>query len=55
MYIHNQIDWPRFKFDREKLAERLAIAHLKQGRLLERMDGLGFSLQQEANLKALTQ
>jgi Fic family protein len=55
MYIHNQIDWPRFKFDREKLAERLAVVHLKQGRLLERMEALGFGLQQEANLKALTE
>jgi Fic family protein len=55
MYIHNETDWPRFKFDREKLAEALAVVHQKQGRLLERMDALGFNLQQEANLKALTE
>jgi len=55
MYIHNEIDWPRFKFDREKFAEALAAVHQKQGRLLERMDALGFNLQQEANLRALTE
>jgi len=55
MYIHNETDWPRFKFDREKFAEALAAVHQKQGRLLERMDALGFNLQQEANLKALTE
>jgi Fic family protein len=55
MYIHHQTDWPRFKLDRDKFAELLAVVHQEQGRLLERMDALGFNLQQEANLKALTE
>lgn len=55
MYIYNQIDWPQFQLDRDELAEHLAVIHQKQGRLLERMDSLGFSLQQEAVLKTLTE
>ena len=55
MYIYHQADWPKFQLDRDKLSERLAIIHQKQGRLLERMDSLGFNLQQEAVLKTLTE
>jgi Fic family protein len=55
MYIYEDKDWPRFELDLAKLAERLAVIHQKQGRLLERMDTLGFNLQQEAVLKTLTE
>jgi Fic family protein len=37
------------------LAERLAVVRHQQGRLLGRMEALGFKLRQEANLTALTE
>jgi Fic family protein len=55
MYIYDQSDWPQFRLHRDKLAERLSLIHQKQGRLLERMEALGFNLQQEAVLKTLTE
>src|SRR5271156_5345791 len=53
-YIHNQEDWPRFHWNRDSLAERLAAVRHEQGRLLGRMEGLGFKLRQEALLQTLT-
>lgn len=55
LYIHNQPDWPRFHWDREKLAERLAALRHEQGRLLGRMEALGFQFRREAVLKTLTE
>jgi Fic family protein len=54
-YIHNQPEWPRLHWNRESLAERLAAVRHEQGRLLGRMDALGFKLRQEAVLKTLTE
>ena len=55
MYIWELPDWPHFRWDAERLALPLAEAHLKQGRLLGRMEGLGFQLQIEAELTAATE
>ncbi len=55
MYIHHQHQWPAFRWDREKLTVLLAEVRHLQGRLLGRMDALGFSLQKEASLQTLTQ
>lgn len=54
-YIHNLPDWPQFRWDSEKLAPQLALIHHEQGRLLGRMEGLGFKARQEAVLKTLTE
>src|SRR6202049_3019292 len=54
-YIHNQEDWPRFHWNRDSLAERLATVRHEQGRLLGRMENLGFKLRQEAVLRTLTE
>lgn len=54
VYIHQLNDWPDFQWDREKLAPQLAEVRHRQGRLLGRMEGLGFPLQAEANLHTLT-
>ncbi len=54
-YIHNKPDWPQFHWNRERLADRLAVVRHEQGRLLGRMDALGFKLRQEAVLKTLTE
>ncbi|MCL5962310.1 MAG: Fic family protein [Chloroflexi bacterium] len=54
MYIHELSDWPRFEWDLERLAEPLAAARHWQGRLIGRMEALGFNLRQEAVLETLT-
>lgn len=53
-YIHEESDWPRLAWDNARLAGLLAEARHRQGRLLGRMDGLGFGLQAEASLGMLT-
>jgi len=54
VYIYQLPGWPGFTWDQEKLAKRLAEVRHRQGRLLGRMEGLGFSLQKEATLQTLT-
>ena len=55
MYIWELPDWPRFRWDASRLARPLAATHLKQGRLLGRLERLGFALQLEAELQATTE
>jgi Fic family protein len=54
MYIHELQDWPRFHWDRERVAQRLADVRHRQGRLTGHMEALGFNLRQEAMLQTLT-
>ena len=53
-YIHELPGWPDFQWDREKLAAPLAALRHRQGRLIGRMETLGFSLRAEATLQTLT-
>ena len=55
MYIHERADWPLFRWDQEELTNQLAAVRHRQGRLLGRMDGLGFRSREEAVLSTLTQ
>lgn len=55
MYIWEQKDWPDFTWDEQKLSRPLAKVSREQGRLLGRMEGLGFDLRTEAHLRTLTQ
>ena len=54
VYSHQLPDWPRYRWDREKLAEPLAAVSRQQGRLIGHMEALGFQLRQEAVLQTLT-
>lgn len=54
MWIHEHQDWPNFRWDAETLASKLADIRHRQGRLLGRMEGLGFELKCEASLSTLT-
>jgi Fic family protein len=54
MYIHELQDWPQFQWDKERIARILPEIRHKQGRLIGRMEALGFSLRQEAELNTLT-
>ena len=53
-FIHELPDWPKFTWKQERLAGLLASVRYRQGRLLGRMEGLGFSLKAEATLQTLT-
>ncbi len=55
MYIWQRADWPRFRQDPARLTEPLAAARHAQGRLLGRMEALGFDLRSEATLSTLTE
>ncbi len=54
-YIHELPNWPKFRWDREKLGKQLASIRHQQGRLIGHMEALGFPLQQEAVLQTLTE
>jgi Fic family protein len=54
-YIYRRPDWPAFRWDAAALAGQLAAVRHRQGRLLGRMEALGFSLRAEATLATLTQ
>ena len=54
MWIHEHENWPCFTWDSAALARKLADMRYRQGRLLGRMQGLGFELRQEASLETLT-
>jgi Fic family protein len=54
-YIHELSEWPRFQWDQTVLAEKLAAVRHRQGRLIGRMEGIGFPLRNKAVLLTLTQ
>lgn len=53
-FIHELSAWPKFTWDKEGLAPLLAEVRMHQGRLLGRMEALGFNLRAEAVLQTLT-
>ena len=53
-YIHELPGWPEFRWDSARLAGPLAALRHRQGRLIGRMENLGFSLRAEATLQTLT-
>jgi Fic family protein len=55
VYIWEQEDWPRLTWQDGSIAALLAAVRHEQGRLIGRMEALGFSLREEAVLQTLTQ
>lgn len=53
-YVHEQPDWPRLTWDDAALAAGLGAMRHRQGRLLGRMESLGFDLRAQAGLSTLT-
>ena len=53
-FIYQLPGWPLFKLDAERLQLSLTKVRHQQGKLLGRMERLGFSLQSEATLETLT-
>lgn len=54
MYIYENKNWPNFFWDSLKLANLLAEIRHRQGKMLGRMEALGFSVRTEATLDNLT-
>src|SRR4249919_1500023 len=54
-YIYQRPDWPRFHWDQAALANQLGAVRHRQGRLIGRMQALGFPLREQAVLKTLTE
>ena len=55
MYIWEQSSWPSMKWDEGALAAPLAATRHEQGKLLGKMEAVGFDLREEAMLQTLTQ
>ena len=55
MYIHQSKNWPNFKWDNDILLPYVSHVRNLQGRLIGRMEGLGFELREEAVLETLTE
>lgn len=55
MYIWSRKGWPTFIWNNDALAGLLARVSREQGRLLGKMEGLGFDLRDEAHLQTLTE
>ena len=43
MFIHERKEWPNFAWNQERVSALLVDTRHLQGRLLERMETLGFS------------
>jgi Fic family protein len=54
-YIYQNDDWPRFRWNADAISPRLADVRHRQGRLIGRMEALGFPLRSEAVLQTLTE
>src|SRR5258708_29857382 len=54
-YIYERPNWPKFEGDQRGLAKQLAAVRHRQGRLIGRMQALGFPLREEAILETLTE
>ena len=54
-YIYDRTGWPSLRWNDARLAPTLADVRYRQGRLIGRMEALGFPLRQEAILRALTE
>lgn len=53
-FIHEQPSWPVFTWNADSITSVLAGVRHNQGRLLGRMEALGFELRSEANVAVLT-
>jgi Fic family protein len=54
MYVYKQIDWPNFKWDNALVLFKLGEVRNLQGKLLGKMESLGFALRNQAILDTLT-
>ena len=55
MYLWERPEWPHLRWDEQSLSPLLVRTSREQGRLLGRMEALGFDLRSEAHLRTLTE
>ena len=55
MFIHERKGWPNFTWNQKRVSTLLVNTRHLQGRLLGRMEALGFKWREEATLQSLTQ
>lgn len=55
MYLWELAKWPELTYDQARLTQMLAKVSKEQGRLLGKMEALGFELRSEAHLQTLTE
>lgn len=53
-FVWQQRDWPAWRWDQPRVAALLADVSFRQGRLIGRMEDLGFRAREEAALRTLT-
>ena len=54
MYLWEHKDWPKFRWDEQKISEMLVQVRHQQGRLLGMADMLGFDVKSPVVLNAMT-
>jgi Fic family protein len=54
MYIYQNNDWPNFTWDNDQLLSTLSSVRNLQGRIIGKMEAIGFNLRNEAVLETLT-
>jgi Fic family protein len=54
-YIHELPDWPTFTWQQDQIVNPLVEVRHLQGKLLGKLEGLGFNLRNEASLQTLTE
>ena len=54
MYIYQQNDWPEFTWNNNAIVELLGKVRNLQGKIVGKMESLGFNLRKEAELETLT-
>ena len=55
MYLWQKLGWPSLTWDERSLTKQFAMVSREQGRLLGKMEALGFELRSEAHLRTLTE
>ena len=55
MYLWEEQEWPDLSWDERRLSKLLGAVSQEQGRLLGKMEALGFDLRNEAHLRTLTE
>jgi len=54
MCIYQNVDWPNFTWDNDRLLSTLSSVRNLQGRIIGKMEAIGFNLRNEAVLETLT-
>lgn len=54
MYIYENLGWPEFTFDNNRISPLLEACHIEQGKLLSKMELLGLTEKEDKVLSTIT-